>query len=135
MGNHLFVIMIRAMYLPYVPWFIYRHYVCTTLAHLSNAVQYVTLQKSLSLIDRYHRQLRQLATVDLVSRMVDRFTACMNDVDNWLKASRLRRNASKTQVMIWLGSSQQLQRLNIGYHTSTFCLLALMSLTLPVTRE
>ena len=39
--------------------------------------------------------------------------AC-HDVDNWLKASRLRVNASMTQVM-WLGSSQQLQRLNVPH--------------------
>ena len=46
--------------------------------------------------------------------MVDRFAARLNDVDNWLKASRLRLDASKTPVM-WLGSSQQLQRLNIPH--------------------
>jgi len=46
--------------------------------------------------------------------MIDRFSACLDDVDNWLTASRLRPNASKTHVT-WLGSSQQLQRLNIPH--------------------
>ena len=46
--------------------------------------------------------------------MIDRFVAYLDDVDNWLKASRLRPNTSKTHVT-WLGSSQQLQRLNIPH--------------------
>ena len=40
---------------------------------------------------------------------VDRLSACLVDVEAWLKASRLRLNPSKTQVM-WLGSAQQLAK-------------------------
>ena len=34
-------------------------------------------------------------------------TACIADINDWMKASRLRLNAIKTQV-IWLGTGQQL---------------------------
>jgi len=43
---------------------------------------------------------------------VDRLSACVADVNDWMMASRLRLNPSKTQVM-WLGSSQQLDKINI----------------------
>jgi len=43
---------------------------------------------------------------------IDRLNACLVDVEAWLKASRLRLNPSKTQVM-WLGSSQQLAKVRI----------------------
>jgi len=43
---------------------------------------------------------------------VDRLSACVADVNNWMMASRLRLNPSKTQVT-WLGSSQQLDKINI----------------------
>jgi len=43
---------------------------------------------------------------------VDRLSACVADVNDWMTASRLRLNPSKTQVM-WLGSSQQLDKINI----------------------
>ena len=39
-------------------------------------------------------------------------SACVADVNDWMTASRLRLNPSKTQVM-WLGSSQQLDKINI----------------------
>ena len=39
----------------------------------------------------------------------DRLNACLVDVEAWLKASRLRLNPSKTQIM-WLGSAQQLAK-------------------------
>ena len=42
----------------------------------------------------------------------DRLNACLVDVEAWLKASRLRLNPSKTQVM-WLGSAQQLAKVHI----------------------
>jgi len=41
---------------------------------------------------------------------VDKFTACVADVDAWLSANRLRLNASKTQLM-WLGSSQLVEKI------------------------
>jgi hypothetical protein len=43
---------------------------------------------------------------------VNRLSACLIDVNRWLSSSRLRLNPAKTQVM-WLGSSQQLQKVNI----------------------
>ena len=39
-------------------------------------------------------------------------TACIADINDWMKASRLRLNAFKTQVM-WLGSSQQLAKITV----------------------
>ena len=47
-----------------------------------------------------------------VSIATDRLDACLVDVEAWLKASRLRLNPSKTQVM-WLGSAQQLAKVNL----------------------
>jgi len=38
--------------------------------------------------------------------------ACVADVDAWMKANRLRLNPQKTQL-IWLGSRQQLEKLNM----------------------
>ena len=43
---------------------------------------------------------------------VDRFAMCLADIEAWLRASRLRLNPTKTQIM-WLGSSQQLAKLDI----------------------
>jgi len=45
---------------------------------------------------------------------VDCFGSCLTDVEAWLRASRLRLNPTKTQVM-WLGSSQQLAKLDITH--------------------
>ncbi len=42
----------------------------------------------------------------------DRLNACLVDVEAWLKASRLRLNAGKTQIM-WLGSAQQVAKVQI----------------------
>jgi len=44
---------------------------------------------------------------DKVLTMIQRFVACLADVDEWTKASILRLNRAKMQVL-WLGSSQQL---------------------------
>jgi len=41
-------------------------------------------------------------------------SACLTDVEAWLRASRLKLNRTKTQV-IWLGSSQQLAKLDISH--------------------
>jgi len=38
--------------------------------------------------------------------------ACAADVDAWMKANRLRLNPQKTQL-VWLGSRQQLEKLNM----------------------
>lgn len=82
---------------------------------------YVIYTAELShVVARHHLQLHQYAddsqiyvstSVDHHSSAVDRFAACLSDVDAWMRASRLRLNPSKTQVM-WLGSRQQLQRLH-----------------------
>ena len=45
---------------------------------------------------------------------VDCFAACLTDVEAWLRASWLRLNPTKTQVM-WLGSNQQLAKLDITH--------------------
>ena len=46
---------------------------------------------------------------DDASVAVERLDACLVDVKAWLKASRLRLNPTKTQIM-WLGSGQQLAK-------------------------
>jgi len=43
---------------------------------------------------------------------VDRLSTCVTDISDWMSASRLRLNPTKTQVM-WLGSSQQLDKIAI----------------------
>ena len=49
-------------------------------------------------------------------------TLCLADIEAWLRASRVRLNPSKTQVM-WLGSSQQLAKLDISQvHVLLSCL-------------
>jgi len=40
------------------------------------------------------------------------FAVCVHDINKWMRASRLRLNPTKTQVM-WLGSDQQLKRVDI----------------------
>jgi len=42
-----------------------------------------------------------------------KLSACLMEVNCWMSASRLRLNPTKTQVM-WLGSSQQLQKVSIN---------------------
>jgi len=39
--------------------------------------------------------------------------ACLVDVNDWMRANRLRLNADKTQL-IWLGSRQQLEKINVA---------------------
>jgi len=45
---------------------------------------------------------------------VQRFSACVADVNDWLRASRLRLNATKTQVM-WLSSPQQISQVDVSH--------------------
>jgi len=45
---------------------------------------------------------------------VQRFSACVADVNEWLRASRLLLNATKTQVM-WLGSPQQVSHVDVSH--------------------
>jgi len=58
-------------------------------------------------------QIYTYTTIDDAVSAVDRFAACLTDVKAWLRASRIRLNPTKTQVM-WLGSSQQLAKLDIS---------------------
>ena len=43
---------------------------------------------------------------------VDRLTACIANIKDWMKASRLRLNPAKTQIM-WLDTSQQLDKITV----------------------
>ena len=43
---------------------------------------------------------------------VVRLTQCTADINDWMKASRLRLNPAKTQIM-WLGTSQQLEKITV----------------------
>jgi len=44
---------------------------------------------------------------------VQRFTDCVSDISDWMSASRLRLNRTKTEVM-WLGSNRQLSQITIS---------------------
>jgi len=44
---------------------------------------------------------------------VQRFTDCVSDISDWMSASRLRHNPTKTEVM-WLGSNRQLSQITIS---------------------
>ena len=41
---------------------------------------------------------------------VDRLTACIADINDWMKASRLRLNPAMTQIMMWLDTSHSWTR-------------------------
>jgi len=58
-------------------------------------------------------QVYASATVDDAASAVDRFDTCLTEIEAWLRGSRLKLNPTKTQVM-WLGSSQQLAKLDIS---------------------
>ena len=47
-------------------------------------------------------QIYVYTLVNAVHSAIDRFSCCLEDVEAWMTASRLRLNASKTQV-IWPG--------------------------------
>ena len=51
-------------------------------------------------------------TVDEATLAVQRFTACVTAISDWMSASRLKLNPTKTEV-IWLGSSYQLSQISI----------------------
>jgi len=44
---------------------------------------------------------------------VECLAECLADIEAWLKASRLRLNPTRTQMM-WLGSAQQLAKVNVS---------------------
>jgi len=54
------------------------------------------------------------STVNDAPTSVDRFARCIEDVDAWLIASRLRLNPSKTQVL-WLGSRYLVDRITVRH--------------------
>jgi hypothetical protein len=74
---------------------------------------YVLYTAELSqIVARHGLQLHQYAddcqvytttAVAHISIAVDRFKACLVEVENWMRASRLRLNPTKTQIM-WLGA-------------------------------
>jgi len=70
----------------------------------------------------------QLYLSTLVSQApatVSKLSECLTDVNDWLSRSRLRLNASKTQVT-WLASSQQLDKIDISR-------IPIMSTRVPVS--
>jgi len=52
-------------------------------------------------------------TVSDTAVAVQCFAACVSDVSDWMRASRLRLNPAKTEVM-WLSSSHQLKQVDIS---------------------
>ena len=48
-----------------------------------------------------------------VTTAIQRLAVCVSSINNWMSASRLRLNPTKTEVM-WLGACQQVSRINIG---------------------
>ena len=59
-------------------------------------------------------QIYMYTTTGDAASAVDCFSACLTDVEAWLRASWFRLHPTKTQVM-WLGSSQQLAKLDITH--------------------
>ena len=66
-------------------------------------------------------------TVDDAALAAHRLAMCLADMGAWLKASRLRLNPTKTQLM-WLGSQQMLARLDIDE-------MPVLSSTIPVQQS
>ena len=66
---------------------------------------------------RFHQyaddsQIYVCTTVNEAPLAVQRFTACVSDISDWMSASRLKLNPMKTEVL-WLGSSQLLSQISI----------------------
>ena len=57
-------------------------------------------------------QVYMSVSVSEVRTAVHSFAVCIHDVNEWMRASRLRLNPTKTQVM-WLGSSHQLKHVDL----------------------
>jgi len=70
-----------------------------TLRHGLHIHQYATTAMSVS--------------VSEVPTAVHSFAVCIHDVNEWMRASRLRLNPTKTQVM-WLGSGHQLKHVDLN---------------------
>ena len=57
-------------------------------------------------------QVYMSVSVSEVRTAVHSFAVCIHDVNEWMRASRLRLNPTKTQVM-WLGSGHQLKHVDL----------------------
>jgi len=64
------------------------------------------------LLSMFHCQIYISTTVNEAALAVQRFTACDKAVSDWMSASRLKLNPTKTEVL-WLGSNQQLSQISI----------------------
>ena len=72
----------------------------------------------------------QISPAVLANDTVRRFFQCLDDIDAWMKASRLQLNPHKMHL-IWLGLCQQLDTLDVG---GTFsCCLQPFSHSQPLT--
>jgi len=58
-------------------------------------------------------QIYTSVAVSDTTSAVHRLAVCIADVNNWLSASRLRFNPSKTEIM-WLGAGHLLQQVDIS---------------------
>ena len=58
-------------------------------------------------------QIYTSVAVSDITSAVHRLAACIADVNNWMSASRLRFNRSKTEIM-WLGAGQLLKQVDIS---------------------
>ena len=86
-------------------------------------VLFVMYRAELSrIVAQYDLKFRQYADdcqvcvstpVNVIHSTIDRFSCCLEDLEAWMTASRLRLNASKTQVM-WLGSRHNLDRVTVS---------------------
>ena len=65
----------------------------------------------LMVIDKYADDSQIYISVALhnAAHAGQRFTDCVSDINDWMSASRLRLNPTKTEVM-WLGSNRQLSQ-------------------------
>jgi len=57
-------------------------------------------------------QIYVATSVSAVHSAIDQLSRSLHDVDVWMSASRLRLNASKTQVL-WLGSRHKIDRFTV----------------------
>ena len=57
-------------------------------------------------------QIYVATSVSAVHRAIDQLSDCLHDVDDWMSASRLCLNASKTQEL-WLDSRHHIDRLTV----------------------
>ena len=58
-------------------------------------------------------QLYVISPVVDVESTVSQLMACLVDVNDWMRGNRLRLNADKTWL-IWLGSQQELEKINVA---------------------